>query len=154
MDAYDKYPVLNNDNLTWPIQLQLSQKQNAFSQFLAQFLKSRLNFKYFEKKGDPHGFIISEIMASENVVRQMSKKSGFRGTFDKQDGKRIKALLKSAPGQLSWKKSRLLICKILALLVNTLAADWKYPVLNRDNLMIPIQMQLSQKRKIFSEFVV
>ena len=93
----------------------------------------------------------------------MFKKSYFRGPFDKQHGKRAQALLKSAsqhlyhihrslPRKLSWKKSLLLTCKILGLLVNTLAADEKYPVLNRDNLAIPIQMQLSQKQKTFSRF--
>ena len=30
--------------------MQLSQKQKDFSQFFAAFLKSRLNFEYFEKK--------------------------------------------------------------------------------------------------------
>ena len=40
----------------------------------------------------------------------------------------------------------------MGLLVNTLAADDNYPVLNRDNLTIPIQMQLSHKIKIFSRF--
>ena len=70
----------------------------------------------------------------------MSKKSCFRGPFDKQHGKRAQALLKSAsqhlyhihrslPRKLSWKKSLLLTCQILGLLVNTLAADEKYPVL-------------------------
>ena len=54
--------------------------------------------------------------------------------------------------QLSWKKTLFLTCQILWLLVNTLAADDKYPVLNRDNLTIPIQMQLSEKEKTFSEF--
>ena len=49
--------------------MQLSQKQKTFSEFLAAFLKSRLNFEYFEKKGDPHRFCISEITDSENVVR-------------------------------------------------------------------------------------
>ena len=43
-------------------------------------------------------------------------------------------------------------CQILGLLVNTLAADYKYPVLNRYNLTIPIQMQLYQKEKTFSHF--
>ena len=43
--------------------------------------------------------------------------------------------------------------QILGLLVNTLATDEMYPVLNRDNLKIPIQMQLSQKQKIFSEIL-
>ena len=42
--------------------------------------------------------------------------------------------------------------QILALLVNTLPTNEKYPVLNRDNLMIPVQMQLSRKQKTFSEF--
>ena len=51
--------------------------------------------------------------------------------------------------QLSWKKSPLLTCQILGLLVNTLDSDDKYPVLNNDNLTIPIQMQLSVKKKVF-----
>ena len=33
------------------------------------FLKSGLNFEYFEKKDDPQSFCISAIMDSENVVR-------------------------------------------------------------------------------------
>ena len=42
--------VLNRDNLTIPIEMQLSQKQKNFSEFLAAFLKFRLNFNHFEKK--------------------------------------------------------------------------------------------------------
>ena len=93
----------------------------------------------------------------------MSKKSSLRGPIDEPFGKRAQARFKSASlhlyhiyrslsSQLSWKKSLLLTCQILGLLVNTLAADEKYPVLNRDNLTIPIQMQLSQKQKTFSQF--
>ena len=93
----------------------------------------------------------------------MYKKSRCRRCFDKQHDKHAQALLKSAsedlyhihrslPKKLSWKKSLLMRCKILALLLNTLAADEKYLVLHRDNLTIPIQMQLSQKQKTFSEF--
>ena len=67
--ADEKYPVLNRDNLTIPIQMQLSQKQKTFSEFFAAFLKSRLNFKYFLKKDDPPRFSIFEITDSENVVR-------------------------------------------------------------------------------------
>ena len=152
--ADEKYPVLNRDNLTIPIQMQLSQKKKTFSQFFAAFLKSRLNFEYFEKKDEPHSFCISEITNSENVVWQMSKKSRFRAPFDKQLGKRAQALLKSAsqtlyqihwplPNKMSWKKSLLLTSKIFGLLVNTLASNEKYPVLNRENWTIPIQMQLS-----------
>ena len=65
----EKYPVFNRDKLTIPIQMQLYQKQNDFSKFCASFLKSRLNFKYFESKDEPHRFCISEVTDSENVVR-------------------------------------------------------------------------------------
>ena len=93
----------------------------------------------------------------------MPKKSCLREPFDKQHGKRAKPLLKSAsrylyhihlslPRQLSWRKSLFLTSKILALLLNTLSANEKYPGLNRDNLTIPIQMQLSQKQKSFAHF--
>ena len=77
----------------------------------------------------------------------MPKKSFFRGPFDKRHGKRAQALLKSASQhlyhidrsqlrQLGLKKSLLVTCKILGLLVNTLAADERYLVLHRDNLTI------------------
>ena len=46
----------------------------------------------------------------------------------------------------------LVIDKFLRLFVNTLPSDEKYYLLNRDNLAQPIQMQLSQKQKIFSQF--
>ena len=48
--------------------------------------------------------------------------------------------------------SLLLTCKVSRLLVNTLGADEKFPVFNRDNLAIPIQMLLCQKQKIFLQF--
>ena len=90
------YPVLNIDKLTIPLQMQLSQKQNTFPEFLAAFLKYWLIFKYFEKKDDPHRFCISEITDSKNVVRKMSKKFRFRWPFDKTHRKRAQTLLKSA----------------------------------------------------------
>ena len=41
--------------------------------------------------------------------------------------------------------------KILRLFVNTLSADDKYSLLSRDNLIQPIQMNLSKKKTTFSE---
>ena len=90
----------------------------------------------------------------------MSKKSRFSEPFEKQHGKRAQTLLKSSsehlyhihrslPSQLSWKKSLLFTCRILGLLVTPFAANKKYPVLNRQNLTIPIQMQSTQKQKTF-----
>ena len=137
--------------------------KNLFLSFFVSFLKSRLNFEHFDRKDDPHTFCFSEITDSENVVRKMSKKSCLREPFAKEDGKCDQALFKSAsqhvyhihqslPRKVSWKKSLLLTWQILGLLVNTLATDEKYPVLNRANLTIPIQMQLPQKQKRFPQF--
>ena len=46
----------------------------------------------------------------------------------------------------------LVIHKIVRLFVNTLTVNDKHYLLNRDNLTQPIQMQLYQKQKTFSEF--
>ena len=45
----------------------------------------------------------------------------------------------------------LVLCKIFRLFVNTLTDDDKYSLLYRDNLMQPIQILISQKKKTFSE---
>ena len=46
----------------------------------------------------------------------------------------------------------LVLCKFLRLLVKTLTDDEKYSLLYRENLMQPIQILLSQKRKTLSQF--
>ena len=46
----------------------------------------------------------------------------------------------------------LVLCKILRPFVNTLSEDDKYCLLYKDNLLQPLQILLSQKRKTFSEF--
>ena len=45
--------------------MQLSQKQETFSEFLCGFLKSSLNFEHFRKKDDSYSSDISEITDSE-----------------------------------------------------------------------------------------
>ena len=50
----DNRYLLNRDNLTQPIQIQLSQKQKTFGAFFFfAFLKSILNFQHLSKKDDP-----------------------------------------------------------------------------------------------------
>ena len=93
----------------------------------------------------------------------MSKKCRFRVPFNKQHGKRARTLFKSEQRQfyqiywllwrqLSLKKSLLVICKILRPFVNTFTAHHKYSVLNKQYLLHPIHMQLTQKQKTFSPF--
>ena len=96
----------------------------------------------------------------KNLVRSMPKKSLFKRSFEMQHGKCAQTLLKcqgqllyhiywSLWRQLTCKKSVLVTCRLFP---NTLSADGKYSLLNRDNLTQPIQMQLSRKQKTFSVF--
>ena len=48
----------------------------------------------------------------------------------------------------------LVLREILEVFVDTLTANGKYPVQYCENLRLPIQMQLSQKGKTFSEVFV
>ena len=48
--------------------MELSQKQEIFSQFFFAFLKSNLNFERFPKKEEPHSWFISEIKDPEKGV--------------------------------------------------------------------------------------
>ena len=61
----DKHYMLNRDNLTQPIQIQLSQREKTFCEFFFTFLKSILHFKHLQKKGDPHSLCISGNIGSE-----------------------------------------------------------------------------------------
>ena len=63
----DKYSLLHRGNLTQPIQILLSQKQKTLAQFFSGFPKSTLNFKYFQKKYDPHSRCISQLSVYEKV---------------------------------------------------------------------------------------
>ena len=50
--ADDKYSLFNRENLTQPIQMQLSQKHKTFPECFSAVLKSRLNFKNFQEKNE------------------------------------------------------------------------------------------------------
>ena len=54
LTADDKHYLVNRDNLTLPLWMQLSKNEKTFSQFIFAFLKFILNFKHFPKKDDPH----------------------------------------------------------------------------------------------------
>ena len=49
LNENDKYSVLNQDNLTQPIQIQLSRKEKKFSKFFPKFSKTRLNLEHFQR---------------------------------------------------------------------------------------------------------
>ena len=49
----DKHYLLNRENLTQPVNMQLSQKQKTFSGFFFALLKGILNLKHLPNKDDP-----------------------------------------------------------------------------------------------------
>ena len=63
--AVDKYSLPNRENLTQPIQMQLSQKEKAFPGSFSAFSESKLNFEHFQTKDDPHSLFICEATACE-----------------------------------------------------------------------------------------
>ena len=145
LTANDKYSLLNRDNLTQPIQMQLSQKHELFQIFFSQLFKSSLNFEYFQKK---KMILIADsfwkLQTPKNVVRSTTKISRFWGPFEKQDGKRTQKLLKfewqhlyhiylSLRRQVRRRKPLLVIWKILGLFVNTVTTNDRYSLLNTDN---------------------
>ena len=91
------------------------------------------------------------------------KKPCFRGPLEKQQGKWVETLLQSAWQhlyniyyvlwrQFHWKKSLLVIHKILRLFLKTLRVNEKLYLVTTDNLTETIQIQLSKKQKIFCQF--
>ena len=106
--------------------------------------------------------VFPKLRTPKSLVKQISKKSPFRGPLRNQHvrGRKLKSephhlyhIYWSLWTQLSWKKCLLVICKDLRIFLNILTGDDKYFLVNRDNLRQPIQMQLSQKQKTSSEFV-
>ena len=65
----DKYCLLYRDNLTQPIQILLSQKQNTFSQFFSPFSKSTLNFEHFQKKMTLIADVFPKLPSPKKVIR-------------------------------------------------------------------------------------
>ena len=49
LTADDKYSLFNRDDLRQPIQMQLSQKEKTFSQFVSEILQAILHFQHFQK---------------------------------------------------------------------------------------------------------
>ena len=65
MTADDKHYLLNRDNLTQQIEMQLSKKEKTFSEISFAFLNSLLNFKHLPKNDVLHNWCIFGNTGSE-----------------------------------------------------------------------------------------
>ena len=109
--------------------------------------------------------VFPKLQTVKDLVRPLSKKRCSRTRFDSQHVKVSQLLVKSPwerfyhvfssfSGELIWKMAPLVLGEILGVFLNTLTADGKYPIPDCENLQLAIQMQLSEKRKTFSQFFV
>ena len=67
MTANDKYPFWDCENLSPPIQMQLSLKRKIFPDFILPFPESTSIFKHFEKKAHRDSYFLSEITDCERL---------------------------------------------------------------------------------------
>ena len=65
----DKYCLLYRDNLTKPIQILLSEKQDTLSQYFSAFLKSTLNFEHFLKKMTLIADVFPKLPSLKKMIR-------------------------------------------------------------------------------------
>ena len=107
--------------------------------------------------------VFPKLQTVKNFVRPLSKIRCFGTCFDSQHVKVSRTLAKSQwehfyhvfssfLGKLIWKMSPLVLGKILEVFVNTLTAEAKYSIEDLENLQLPIQIQLYDNWKNFSQF--
>ena len=65
----DKYCLLKRDNLTQPIQMQLSQKQKNLDHFVSAVLKFTLNYGHFQKRMTLIANVYPKLRTPKGVVR-------------------------------------------------------------------------------------
>ena len=65
LSANYEYSRSNRENLSLPIQMQLSAEPNAFWAIFVSFLKSMLTFEFFRGKNESHSPSISEVTNSK-----------------------------------------------------------------------------------------
>ena len=119
----------------------------------------------FKKKMRLIAYLFLTLRPGKIMVRYMCKRSRLRLPFLKEHGKLVSTPFEferqhlhhiywSTGRKLSCEKFLLVTWKSLRLFVNTMSAVDKCSLPNRDNLMQPIHMQLSQKGKIFCSFIL
>ena len=103
-----------------------------------------------------------KLQTVKNLDRSPCKKRRFGTRFDSQHLKESQTLAKtpwesfyhvfsSFWENFIWKMSPLVLGKIFGVFLYTLTGDGTYPVEDWEYLQFPMQMQLSEKRKTFSE---
>ena len=134
--------------------------EKGFLNLLSHFSNRHQNLKILKKGMIAIANVFPKGETVKILARPLSKKRCFRTRFESQHVKASHILLKSQwerfchvfssfSGNSIRKMSPLVLGEVVVVFFYRLAADGKYPVQGCKNLQLPIQMQLSQKRKTF-----
>ena len=69
LTAYEKYSVLNREDLTQPIHMQLSIKTKDFFKLFSAISKPTLSLEQFQKKMKLRGNVFLKLQTPKNAVR-------------------------------------------------------------------------------------
>ena len=69
LTADDKYSLISRDNWMQTIQMDLSQKQNHFSQFFSAILESAWKFKHFQRKMTLIAYVFPKLRTPKDALR-------------------------------------------------------------------------------------
>ena len=152
--------------------------RNCHRQFKCSYLKNEkhlLNFLFhfsiinqilniLKKRMIVIAHVFPKLQTVKVLVRPLCKKRCVMKRFDSQHVKPSQILPKSLWQQffqvlssfserLISKMSPPVLVEVLWVFVNTVTAEGKYPVQDFENLPLPIQIQLSEKEKTFSQFL-
>ena len=94
--AHYKYPVTDCENLSFPMQMQLSWKQKIFSRFLIPFMESPSNFEHFQKKKILIANAFPKLTTVQGLVTPLTIQRGLKTSFDSQRIRRFEIVVNSS----------------------------------------------------------
>ena len=155
----------NTGNLSPPLRIHLCGIQETLSSYFIAIFESALNFQHFEKIISVIPQVFQKFLTPKDVFTKIHKRSCYWKLFHSErvneslkplisERNYFSATFSSFLAKLNYKKSFLVRSAILIQLVNTLTANYEYSRNDMDNLLLPVQMQLSLKLKIFSDFFI
>ena len=129
-------------------------KKKHFLNFLFHLWNVQQILNIFKKKNIVVANAFPKLATVQGLVRPLTIQSRLKISFDSEQVKPFQTLIKyswenfyhifsSLWGQMIWEISPWLKFEIIGLFANTWTADYKYPVMDCENLPFPIQIQLS-----------
>ena len=140
-----------------PLKCNYLKSEKLFLNFLFHFWNLQQILDASKEKIIVIANVFPKLQTVKNLVRPISKKQLFRTRFDSQHVKLSQILAKS-----TWEHfyhvfssfSEKVIWKMFPLVLGEISGVFeKYPVQDCGDLALPIQMQLSEKRKFFLNFL-